>query len=143
SRKALRRAIAFLRAYRWEATGAFVALLFVSAGNLIAPQLLRLAIDRGIGESRWPVVLYAAGGLVALALLSGLSTFLQGYLAERAAQGVAYDLRDVLFRQIQRLGFSYYDQTQTGQLITRLTNDVEQIRSFVGNGIVQLLGAIV
>jgi ATP-binding cassette subfamily B protein len=51
---------------------------------------------------------------------------------------VAYDLREGLFTRIQRLSFSYYDQAQTGQLLTRLTSDVEQVRNFVGQGVVQL-----
>ncbi len=59
----------------------------------------------------------AVAGLVGLALVRGLFTFLQGYLAERASQGVAYDLRDALFAQIERLSFSYYDRAQTGQLV--------------------------
>jgi ATP-binding cassette subfamily B protein len=89
------------------------------------------------------MVLVAVGGLVAVALARGLCTFLQGYLAERASQGVAYDLRNALFERIERLSFSYYDRVQTGQLVTRLTNDVEQIRQFAGNGIVQLAAATI
>ena len=77
------------------------------------------------------------------ALLRGLFQFLQGYLAERASQGVAYDLRNDLFAKIERLGFGYYDRVETGQLVTRLTSDVEQIRTFVGSGVVQLAAAAV
>jgi len=68
---------------------------------------------------------------------------LQGYLAERASQGVAYDLRNALFAKIERLSFSYYDSAETGQLVTRLTSDVEQIRTFAGSGVVQLASAAV
>jgi ATP-binding cassette subfamily B protein len=68
---------------------------------------------------------------------------LQGYLAERASQGVAYDLRNTLFAKIERLSFSYYDRVETGQLVTRLTSDVEQIRTFAGSGVVQLASAVV
>src|ERR671936_1616444 len=141
--RALRRALAYLRYYRRAATGAFVALLVVTAANLVAPQLIRLAIDRGLAGRRWSVVLVAVGGLIAVALARGLCTFLQGYLAERASQGVAYDLRDALFVQIERLSFSYYDRVQTGQLLTRLTSDVDQIRTFVGGGVIQLVAAVV
>jgi ATP-binding cassette subfamily B protein len=141
--RALRRALGYLRSYRRAAVGAFVALLVVTAANLVAPQLIRLAIDRGLAGRRWSVVLVAVGGLVAVALARGLCTFLQGYLAERASQGVAYDLRNALFERIERLSFSYYDRVQTGQLVTRLTNDVEQIRQFAGNGIVQLAAATI
>ena len=141
---ALRRALAYLRSYKKEAAGAFLALLLVSAANLATPQLIAYAVDRGVtppGSLR--VILLAVGGLVGVAVLRGGFQFLQGYLAERASQGVAYDLRNTLFEKIERLGFGYYDRQETGQLVTRLTSDVEQIRTFAGSGIVQLASAAV
>ncbi len=139
----LRRALTYLRSYKKETFGAFLALLLVAAANLAAPQLIAYAIDSGIGARRFDVILFAVGGLVAIALTRGLFTFLQGYLAERASQGVAYDLRNALFAKIERLSFSYYDRAETGQLVTRLTSDVEQIRTFAGSGVVQLASAAV
>src|SRR6266545_2948783 len=117
--QAVRRALAYLRGYRREAVGAVVALLLVAAANLATPQLIRIAIDVGFTEAQ------------------------PSALAERASQGVAYDLRDALFAQIQRLSFSYYDRAQTGQLVTRATNDVEQVRTFVGTGVIQLVASLV
>ncbi len=141
--RAVWRALAFLRSYRAETVGALVSLLLVSATNLAAPQMVRLAIDRGLTPRRWSMVLVAVVGLVAIAVGRGLFNFLQGYLAERASQGVAFDLREALFARTQRLSFSYYDQAQTGQLLTRLTNDVEQVRTFVGSGVIQLIASLV
>ena len=141
--RAVWRALGYLRRYRGETIGALVGLLCVSASNLAAPQMIRLAIDRGMVPRRLHVVLVAVIGLVAIAVGRGVFNFLQGYLAERASQGVAFDLRDALFTRIQRLSFSYYDQAQTGQLLTRLTNDVEQVRAFVGAGVVQLGASLV
>src|SRR5918997_4720938 len=123
--------------------GAFLALLLASAASLTTPQLIRIAIDKGIAPRSLNVILLAVGGLAGAALLRGLFQFLQGYLAERASQGVAYDLRNVLFEKIERLGFGYYDRVETGQLVTRLTSDVEQIRTFAGSGVVQLAAAVV
>ena len=120
-----------------------MALLVASAASLATPQLIRIAIDDGIAPRSLSVILLAVGGLAAAALLRGLFQFLQGYLAERASQGVAYDLRNDLFARIERLGFSYYDRVETGQLVTRLTSDVEQIRTFSGSGVVQLAAAAV
>ena len=131
--RALGRALAYLRAFAGDATGAVVALAIVSAATLAAPQLIRLAIDGGIAQRQPTVLALAVAGLVVVAAMRGLFTFLQGFLAERASQGVAYDLRDDLFAKIERLSFSYYDQAQTGQLLTRLTSDVEQVRAFVGD----------
>jgi ATP-binding cassette subfamily B protein len=141
--RAVWRALGYLRKYRGETVGALGALLCVSAANLAAPQMIRLAIDRGLVARRWQMVLVAVVGLVGIAVGRGLFNFLQGYLAERASQGVAFDLREALFARIQRLSFSYYDQAQTGQLLTRLTNDVEQVRTFVGAGVVQLAASLV
>ena len=141
--KAVFRALTFLRRYRRETFGALLSLILVSAANLAAPQMVRLAIDKGIGGRDWRMVLMAVSGLVAVAFMRGLFNFVQGYLAERASQGVAFDLREQLFARIQRLSFSYYDQAQTGNLLTRLTNDVEQVRTFVGSGVVQLAASLV
>ena len=141
--RAVGRALAYLRSYRLDAAGALLALFLVSAANLAAPQMIRLAIDGGLAGRSWPTVLWAVGGLFAIALARGLFNFLQGYLAERASQGVAFDLREALFQRIQRLSFSYYDQAQTGQLLTRLTNDVEQVRAFVGLGVLQMFSSVV
>ncbi|MCC7106991.1 MAG: ABC transporter ATP-binding protein [Chloroflexi bacterium] len=141
--RALRRALAYLWAYRAETFGALLAIVLVSAANLAVPQLIRVAIDVGIGGRQSGAIAAAVGGLLLVAAIRGLFTFLQGYLSERASQGVAYDLRDALFAHIEHLSFSYYDRVQTGQLLTRLTNDVEQIRTFVGNGVVQLAASLI
>jgi ATP-binding cassette, subfamily B, multidrug efflux pump len=133
----------YLRSYKGEAFAAFASLILASAASLTAPQLIRIAIDEGIAPRELNVILLAVGGLAAAALLRGLFTFLQGYLAERASQGVAFDLRNELFAKIERLGFGYYDRVETGQLVTRLTSDVEQIRTFAGTGVVQMAAAVV
>ncbi len=140
---AVRRALLYLRSYKREAGLAFAALLLASAASLAAPQLIAYAIDDGIAPRRLNVILLAVGGLATAALVRGLFTFLQGYLAERASQGVAFDLRNDLFARIERLGFAYYDRVETGQLVTRLTSDVEQIRTFAGSGVVQMAAAVV
>jgi ABC-type multidrug transport system fused ATPase/permease subunit len=140
--QAVRRALTYLRRYRREAVGAVVALLLVAAANLATPQLIRVAIDVGFSQAQPSVLAEAVAGLVALAFVRGLFTFVQGYLAERASQGVAYDLRDALFTQIEHLSFSYYDRAHTGQLVTRATNDVDQVRTFVGTGVIQLAASL-
>lgn len=120
-----------------------MSLLLVSGANLLTPLLIGRAIDDGIRPGKLGVIFLIVGVMAGVALVQGVFQFLQGYLAERASQGVAYDLRDGLFAKIERLSFSYYDKVETGQLITRLTNDVEQVRTFSGSGIVQLANAVV
>jgi len=80
--------------------------------------------------------------IVVFAVLRGVFPFLQAYWAERNSQSVAFDLRNDLYAKIQRLSFSYHDQNQTGQLMVRATDDVEKVRLFIGQGLLQLVGAI-
>lgn len=81
--------------------------------------------------------------IVGFAVLRGVFSFLQAYWAERNSQAVAFDLRNDLYAKIQRLSFSYHDQNQTGQLMIRATDDVEKLRLFLGQGLLQLVGALV
>lgn len=139
----LMRVLGYMRPYWPLALGAFLSMALVSASNLISPQLIRGAIDQGIAKSDFAAILAFTGGLIGLALGRGIFNFLQGYLAERTSQGVAYDLRNLIYGQLQTLSFSFHDQSQTGQLMTRVTSDVEMVRQFAGQMFLQLLSAIV
>ena len=90
-----------------------------------------------------PNELIQAGiAIVLFAVLRGFFAFLQAYWAERNSQSVAFDLRNDLFAKVQRLSFSYHDRNQTGQLMVRATDDVEKVRLFIGQGLLQLVGAV-
>jgi ATP-binding cassette subfamily B protein len=81
--------------------------------------------------------------LVVFGIVFGIFSFLQAYWAEKNSQAVAFDLRNDLFAKIQRLSFSYHDRNQTGQLMIRATDDVEKVRLFIGQGLIQLVGAFI
>jgi ATP-binding cassette, subfamily B, multidrug efflux pump len=81
--------------------------------------------------------------LVVFAIINGVFAFLQAYWAEKNSQSIAFDMRNDLFAKIQRLSFSYHDRNQTGQLMIRATDDVEKLRLFLGQGLIQLASAIV
>ncbi|HJS19983.1 MAG TPA: ABC transporter ATP-binding protein [Anaerolineales bacterium] len=77
------------------------------------------------------------------AAVRGIFAFLQAFWAEKNSQSVAYDIRNELYAKIQTLSFSYHDRNQTGQLMIRATDDVEKVRLFIGQGLLQLVGAII
>ena len=81
--------------------------------------------------------------IVIFAVLRGLFAFLQAFWAEKNSQAVAYDLRNDLYAKIQQLSFSYHDKNQTGQLMIRATDDVEKVRLFIGQALLQLVGSII
>ncbi len=139
----LRRMFVYLGHYWAPSLGAFLSLLVVNAGNLVSPRLLGQLIDEGILPLQMAVVWQMALWLVLIAVGRGLFNFLQGYLAESASQGVAFELRNAIFSKLQSLSFSYHDRSQTGKLMTRMTSDVELVRTFIGNGLIQLISAII
>jgi ATP-binding cassette, subfamily B, multidrug efflux pump len=95
-------------------------------------------------KSNAPHDLIVAGvALVVFAIANGIFAFLQAYWAEKNSQAIAFDMRNDLFAKIQRLSFSYHDRNQTGQLMIRATDDVEKLRLFLGQGLIQLASALV
>lgn len=139
----LLRCFRLLRPYARHVLLATILLGFIDAIVLMTPQLIRVIVDRGIrgGEG----VFLTAGTLVLLfvVLLKGGLTFLQGRLVEKASQGVAYDLRRRIHSQLTNLSFSFHDQTESGQLLSRSIQDVERIRFLTGRATLRLVeGAV-
>ncbi|MBI5030685.1 MAG: ABC transporter ATP-binding protein [Chloroflexi bacterium] len=97
--------------------------------------------SNSVNAETWLIT--AAMGLMGFAIMRGIFAFSQAYNAERTSQSVAFDMRNELFAKIQRLSFSYHDQTQTGQLMIRATDDVEKVRLFVGQGLMMALQAFI
>jgi ATP-binding cassette subfamily B protein len=87
------------------------------------------------------MLLTAGVAIVIFAVVRGIFSFLQTYWAERNSQGIAFDMRNDLFAKISKLSFSYHDRNQTGQLMIRATDDVEKVRLFIGQGLLQAVGA--
>lgn len=139
----LGRALRYLLKYWRTALGAFISILIVTATNLYSPQLLQRVIDSGITPKNLSVIITTSLLLLGVALIRALCTFTSNYWSEKASQGAAYDMRNTIFARLERLSFSYYDKAQTGQLMTRVTSDVEAVRTFTGTNLLQLLNAIV
>jgi ATP-binding cassette subfamily B protein len=126
--------------------GAIISLGLATMARTATFLLLRYLVDTVLASTAAlprqlpPVAL----GFVGLALVQGSLSFLSGRLASRTAEGVVLRLRNYMFDHIQRLSFTYHDQTQTGELIQRSTSDVDAIRRFfadqaIGIGRITLL----
>ena len=111
----------------------------------LAAQRLGLSLEQ-LTQNRdgaQSALLSAGGLIVAFALVRGAFAFTQAYMGERVSQSVAFDLRNELFAKIQRLSFSYHDRHRTGQLMVRATDDVEKVRTFIGQGLLMALQSLV
>ena len=85
----------------------------------------------------------AMATIVAFSIARGLFSFAQNYLSQALSQNIAFDLRNDIFAKIQRLSFSYHDKNQTGQLMIRATDDVERLRTFIAQGLLMALQALI
>jgi len=141
-RGGLGRALRYLGHQRRTAIIAYGALVVATLAQLAVPQLVQNMIDavtqgaagdRARGET---LLIDAALLIVLFAILRGIFSFVQAFMAEKTSQGLAFDLRNAIFAKVQRLSFSYYDRNQTGQLMIRATDDVERLRMFIAQGLV-------
>lgn len=107
--------------------------------QLTVPLYIKQVIDQGILGRDPTLLLWASLAVVGLTLLQAVFHYGRSYLLEALAQVVAYDLRNDIYRHLQRLSFSYYDQAQTGQIITKVLEDTAVIRQFFGMAIRSLL----
>ena len=131
--------------YRGQAAGALISLVLMTATVLGSPQIIRWVVDNladalqggaaGIVDFDWRVIRDGTILLSGLAVGRGVFNFLQNFLGEKASQSVAFDLRNQIYTKVHNLSFSYHDRAQTGQLMTRATNDVELVRQFMGQGL--------
>jgi len=141
------RLLGFLKKYWKRVTLAYVCLFLSVAFSLGMPELVKQAIDRGIGydpltntTSGTPSLLIWLGiAILVVAALRGVSAFGQTYLGEYISQRVAYDIRNLFYDRVQRLSFAFHDTAQTGQLMSRATQDVEAVRFFISMGGLRVL----
>ena len=137
------RCLGYLRPYSRLTGGAYFALLCSSGLALLIPQLVRATVDRGIRGGDLTALRLSVLGILGVTLLKGVLSFLLGRWTEIASQGVAYDLRNALFRKLSALSFSYHDRAQVGQLLSRSVQDVDRIRFMTGRALLRLAEGMV
>jgi ABC-type multidrug transport system fused ATPase/permease subunit len=118
-------------------------LMLLATGMLmVQPKIIQWTFDAVYEEGRWNLLIPMALAVVGVQALMGLFNYGRGITMEWVGQRTIYDLRNAIYRQLQYLSFSFYDQAQTGQLMSRATADVEQLRRFVSMGSMRLLSSI-
>ncbi|MHB1319373.1 MAG: ABC transporter ATP-binding protein [Anaerolineae bacterium] len=137
------RVMSYLKLYWKSQVVAYLCMLGLTGVALVTPQIIRTVIDQGIEEGDMRVIGTQVIFLLALTALRGLLRFGQGYLSERVSQGVSYVMRNQMYKKLEELSFSYHDQAQTGQLLSRTTSDVERLRRLTGGGVLGLLDSAV
>ena len=113
----------------------FICLIIGTVFGIAIPRMLGTGIDTVLGMGQRSVVIIAAVVVISAAALRGIAGYGQRFFNEVVAQKVSYNIRNALYERLQRLSFAFHDQSQTGQLMSRATVDVEAVRMFFALGL--------
>ena len=127
----------YIRRYPWFAIGTIVCAVLTTAANLAFPKLTQLVIDEVIGAKRSDLLLAFTGFVLLSFFLRDGFNILRIQLNNRFEQRVIFDLRRDLYDKLQRLSVNYYDQRATGDLMTRVIDDVNAVERVLIDGIEQ------
>ena len=129
----------YLKPYGWYTFGTYLSLVFVMVLNIAIPQFIRWIIDTGISGKQPRMLLWSVLALVGLAVVKGALNYFQGVWSENASQNVAYDIRNAIQKKLTLLSFSFHDQSETGELLSRAIQDVERLRFLTGRATIRIL----
>ena len=103
------------------------------------PGWIQHFVDSVFGQNQLAVLNFAVGAVASIAIVGALSSYAEKYLTTSVSQWVTHDLRRMLYQHIQRLSLAEYDETRTGDLISRVTSDIDAVQDFVNSALLGIL----
>ncbi len=140
--RTLLRILTYLGPHRKRLAITYACIAVVTVLNLLIPWIIRQVIDVGLTGGDRPYILQAALIIVAIAAARMVFSFGQRYGMEWSGQMVSYDVRNQVYDHIQRLSFSYHTHAQTGQLMSRMAEDVGALQRFVTGALLDSLSIV-
>ncbi|MED1862974.1 ABC transporter ATP-binding protein [Fictibacillus nanhaiensis] len=119
-----------------------LTLILVSGITVVYPMVLQFTIDEIIIKGEYSTVPYVAVGFILLMVIKGAATYTHQFYGDLFGIRSVYELRESLYEKLQFLPFDYYDNAKTGDLMSRLTADVEGFRFFLSFGFSQLINFV-
>jgi ATP-binding cassette subfamily B protein len=133
----------FARPYRWLVIGLLLTILLISSITLVSPLLYRDLIDNAIPNGDLVRLNLLAVGMIAVPMVNGAIGVFQRQLNAQIGEGVIFDLRRALYGHMQRMSLRFFTQTRTGELMSRLNNDVIGAQNAISNTLVTIISNIV
>jgi len=131
--------VGLTKPYRGRTILVIVALLAATVTALIPPYLAKVAIDQGIRQDDLTLLGWVVAAFLAVGLLNWAASAAQTYLTGWVGERILADLRGRLFHHLQRLSLGYYERNRAGNIISRLTNDIEALDQLVTDGVTSLV----
>jgi ATP-binding cassette subfamily B multidrug efflux pump len=141
-RHALVRLLPYLNPFRTSLVIVFGCVLIYTVLGLIGPYLMGVAIDRFITARQAAGLAQIAGWMLAVYLLNNLFQAIAGWIMASISQGALKQLRQDLFTHLQTLSLSFFDRNPAGELMSRLTNDIDAINQAVSQNVTTLLASV-
>jgi ATP-binding cassette, subfamily B, bacterial len=142
--KKLSAIIAMVKPYKWKYLGASIAVGISALGSTAQFFLLQYFIDDYLSDRTAVVgLLPIALSFILLTLIRGIGSFLSGKWTVEISEGLTKRLRDFLFDHLQHLPYTYHNETDTGELIQRVTSDVDALRLFLGNNAIDIARTLI
>jgi len=133
----------YFRRHRWLLAAGFAAILLSNVFEVLVPLIIREAID-GLQEEASMRQFFKYGGMVVLATaMSGLFSFATRQTIIVASRKMEFELRNDFYAHLQKLSLPFYHNTTTGNLMAHTTNDINQVRNFLGPGIMYSTSTLV
>ncbi|HWI64079.1 MAG TPA: ABC transporter ATP-binding protein, partial [Symbiobacteriaceae bacterium] len=133
-----RRLLAFVRPHAGRLGAGMALMAFTAVSGMVGPYLVQMAIDGFIKQKNAAGLNWIALAFLATAFLNWWSSYGQTYLVSWVGQTIIYDMRDRMFRHLQKLNFRFYDSMATGRIMSRLMSDVDAINQLVSSGLVTI-----
>ena len=133
-----RRILGLLKPYKSLVFFGFLTQTIVITSRLIQPLITRLLVNDVIVGGQHELLLKLFLSLLGLVAIRASSGFLRVSMMEKASQSVAYDLRTGLFKHLQKMSFSFYDRNRVGEIMSRMTGDLEGVRNYLSEGVTTL-----
>lgn len=127
----LRRIIRLFRPYRARLAGVCTLIVFSAAIGVVSPFLLREVLDVAIPEQDVRLLSALVAGMVAIPIVTGVIGVWQTLLSNQVGQAVMHDLRTQVYRHLQRLSLAFFTRTRTGEVQSRIANDIGGIENVV------------
>ena len=135
----LKRVLHFAKPYRWRIVSILILILAQTALMLLTPLIMRDLVDKTIPAKDLHRLLLLAVSLLLIPVVSGIIGVSQRRLNVRVGEGVIYDLRMVLYANLQRMSLRFFTNTQVGELMSRLNNDVTGAQTAISSTIVGIV----
>ena len=127
----LRRVFGLFKAYRWRLSVVLALIGFSALLSIVSPFLVRDIFDEALPENDNRLLTILVLGLIGIAIFTGILGVFQTWLSNQVGQRVMHDLRTTVYRHLQRLSLAFFTRTRTGEVQSRIANDIGGVEGVV------------